>query len=324
MRTVNFSSGRPASRSRRPRLSSLRFIVLACALLVFAASAALAQLPMAPHVAPSAAPAESSPAQAGKPAKGLNQGIVVHGYWKIDIRNPDGSLARHVEFENELAGTGGGNLQADQSGGALLASLLEGSVGSNTTSPLWGQYSQGLAILLSGANNGPGGFDYFPLGFSANLPLISSDGPCGTYGGTGTDCILTSTTNPLYDDCLYGASLNFHGYTTAACVPGLTTTANFQQTQGSLVGFISLTLQGAVTAGENSTILSVATLVTTCTSQNLSTCAVPATPGPTGSPNAIPNMLTYYAIPAQPGASTPGIPITQGQTAAITVTLSFS
>lgn len=41
------------------------------------------------------------------------EGIKVHGYWTIDILNSDGTLARHVEFENGLQG-----------GGTHLAALL--------------------------------------------------------------------------------------------------------------------------------------------------------------------------------------------------------
>lgn len=43
--------------------------------------------------------AAQKPAQ---PSGAVQQGIHVSGYWKIDIRNADGSLAKHVEFENAL------------------------------------------------------------------------------------------------------------------------------------------------------------------------------------------------------------------------------
>ena len=42
-------------------------------------------------------------AQSGAP----REGIKVHGHWTIDVRNPDGSLASHTDFENALvAGSG--------------------------------------------------------------------------------------------------------------------------------------------------------------------------------------------------------------------------
>ena len=40
------------------------------------------------------------------PAGGPKEGIKVHGHWTIDIRNPDGKLVSHHEFENALNGSG--------------------------------------------------------------------------------------------------------------------------------------------------------------------------------------------------------------------------
>ena len=34
--------------------------------------------------------------------KGQHQGIKVHGHWAIEVRDPDGSVVRHVEVENSL------------------------------------------------------------------------------------------------------------------------------------------------------------------------------------------------------------------------------
>lgn len=35
-------------------------------------------------------------------ARGKHEGIKVHGHWVIDVRNPDGTLVTHHEFENSL------------------------------------------------------------------------------------------------------------------------------------------------------------------------------------------------------------------------------
>lgn len=51
-----------------------------------------------------------------KDATGLNQGIKMHGHWVIDVKNPDGTLAQHQEFENSV--------QYD--GQQLLTALLSG------------------------------------------------------------------------------------------------------------------------------------------------------------------------------------------------------
>src|SRR3954454_12548557 len=36
-------------------------------------------------------------------AQGVSDGIKVHGHWTIDVKNADGSLASHNEFENALS-----------------------------------------------------------------------------------------------------------------------------------------------------------------------------------------------------------------------------
>jgi hypothetical protein len=56
---------------------------------------------------PAAAAANSG--QASKPATagerrpgGTKEGIKIHGHWTIEVRNPDGKLVSHTEFENAL------------------------------------------------------------------------------------------------------------------------------------------------------------------------------------------------------------------------------
>jgi hypothetical protein len=52
-----------------------------------------------------------SPARvAEKSSRGPNEGIKVHGYWTLDVRNPDGTLSSHIEFENSLTSLGAGFL----------------------------------------------------------------------------------------------------------------------------------------------------------------------------------------------------------------------
>lgn len=52
---------------------------------------------------------------AGSPAApggGAANGIKVHGFWAIDVREPDGTLVTHREFENALRATGAADLIA--------------------------------------------------------------------------------------------------------------------------------------------------------------------------------------------------------------------
>jgi hypothetical protein len=76
--------------------------------------------------------AQSSLVDQGQPAAPRGS-IKVSGYWLIDVRNADGSLASHTEFENALAPT---------TGGALLSKLLTG-----TMTASW------LLIALDGATH---------------------------------------------------------------------------------------------------------------------------------------------------------------------------
>ena len=77
---------------------------------------AAAMIAVAPAAVQTAAAAQTS-ATAAKPFEvRTNQdairgeGITVHGHWTIDVRNPDGTLASHHEFENALVPTLGPQL----------------------------------------------------------------------------------------------------------------------------------------------------------------------------------------------------------------------
>ena len=87
---------------------------------------------------------------------GAGNGIGVHGHWTIDVRNPDGSLASHTEFENALAVDTTGN----GGGATLLAHLL----GNRRSPGSWG-------VQVRGTNN-----DNSPCGPPAITPPNSS--PC--------------------------------------------------------------------------------------------------------------------------------------------------
>ena len=61
--------------------------------------------------------------ETAKPDKPGQQGIKVHGHWVIDLKNPDGTLVRHLDFENSLVSSG-----FAISGSQLLALLISGNV----------------------------------------------------------------------------------------------------------------------------------------------------------------------------------------------------
>jgi len=84
------------------------------------------QAPPATQPTPSAATGEPAP-------KGAHEGIKVHGHWTIEVRNPDGKLVSHTEFENLLVQPYGANYLT----AVLLGNTVPGGytviLGSDTT-----------------------------------------------------------------------------------------------------------------------------------------------------------------------------------------------
>src|SRR5450432_2056893 len=107
-------------------------------------SAAQAQTPAtasAPTPAKTSAqtPAKPTTSPASEPAGGPKEGIKVHGHWTIDVRNPDGKLVSHRDFENALT-----------IDGATLMALILGRV---NTPYQW-------AIILAHSAFGPCGIGF--------------------------------------------------------------------------------------------------------------------------------------------------------------------
>src|SRR5262245_29203749 len=103
---------------------SMPFGVAVIAALMTAGTAAAQERP---------APATTTPAQRESSARTGGDDIKVHGHWTIDVRNPDGTLASHNEFENACA------LCAD-----MLAALLTK------------QQTMGSWLIQLGDDNGSG------------------------------------------------------------------------------------------------------------------------------------------------------------------------
>ncbi|MES2393159.1 MAG: hypothetical protein V4555_16065 [Acidobacteriota bacterium] len=76
------------------------------------ASQAPAAKPLQHLLPPMTSAASESPA-------GIANGIKVHGHWIIDVKNPDGTIAEHRDFENSLVGN---NQMVELLAGALVVS----------------------------------------------------------------------------------------------------------------------------------------------------------------------------------------------------------
>jgi hypothetical protein len=101
-------------------------------------------------VAASTTPA-ARPAAAQKPG---SEGLKVHGHWKIEVKNPDGTLARTVKFENALATPGEGDLALVQ----LLAGMsMAGDWAIVFSDSGWQMCTSGSCNIYQVSNQGPAG-----------------------------------------------------------------------------------------------------------------------------------------------------------------------
>jgi hypothetical protein len=82
--------------------------------------------------------ANAQGANQAKPEEGPHEGIKVHGHWTIEVRNPDGKLVTHREFENSLdqnAGAATLVIPLDRSAVGGLWMVALGSSSCPATSP---------------------------------------------------------------------------------------------------------------------------------------------------------------------------------------------
>jgi hypothetical protein len=292
-----------------------RFALLSLSILGVLLAGAAPVLGQAPAASPAQAKAPAPMAHAAPQNAGggraISQGIQVHGYWKIDVRNPDGSLARHVEFENKLATS---NVKY---GPTVLVNLLRGTT-----------VSLGPAIQIGATSTQaeiPTGNPPPPVSFN----LLSGHGPCG-----GNDCLIAPSDSAFYSNCLWiaanqGSLSNNPGYNSSTCVGGLSVSASgydpSQDPPTILPVQNSLTLSGYFVASTSSQLEQVGTIMNVCRFDvyQSGACAAPSTPGSSAVADSLPYYLTSYAIPAPSGSSTSGISVTAGQSVNVQVTLSF-
>jgi hypothetical protein len=88
------------------KLRATGVLVLALALSTFPAAFSRAVKAQTPAKATAQTPAKATTSPATESKGGQKEGIKVHGHWTIDVRNPDGKLVTHREFENALDSEG--------------------------------------------------------------------------------------------------------------------------------------------------------------------------------------------------------------------------
>jgi len=75
---------------------------------------------------------EAAASTAQSPSKGPQEGIKIHGHWTIEVKNPDGKLVTHREFENTLTSAGAQTLADVLSGQTFVGSWAVTVVSSGT------------------------------------------------------------------------------------------------------------------------------------------------------------------------------------------------
>jgi hypothetical protein len=101
----------------------------------------------------------------------VEQGLKVHGHWVINVRNPDGTLVEHREFENSLVITGQGSLV-----GLLSGYLVPGD---------W------MIVLGPQSGNGACNLTYEFCGLIHNAATYPAQGYCNAYYCTGSTLSYT-------------------------------------------------------------------------------------------------------------------------------------
>ena len=249
--------------------------------------------PQAPSRTATAKPAAPAEKNSAPGAKGTHEGITVHGHWTIEVRNPNGTLARHVEFENSLDPgfqipitlAGSSSAAILPGGAAYLSGLMSGQAFAPAGS--WG------ILLIAPPEQGavPG-----PEGGINLLQLLAA--PCVTNVAGGSNIqacwILQKDVNPLLAGaCSTGPNGGpLPGYSCNLSLAPLGTAPTFTGAQ----------LSGSVTATQTGKISTAATLVTNC---NCGANAFDFT------------SLTSSTIPGAP------ISVVSGQTVQVTVVISF-
>jgi hypothetical protein len=274
------------------------------------AAPAATQPPPVPSLAPAAASASSKPGAgavvnltgsenakkpAAQPEKTQGEGFKVHGHWVLDLKNPDGTLVTHKEFENSLVQA---YFDAGPSGDQILTALLSGNA-----------VSGGPAIaFLYGLASPPSPANQCGLG----LRLQQGSSICQLFTVAGSQFAL----NPGV---------------VASSQTGLSGAASFAQ--GSVQWVLSGNF--TVPAGSPSPINGVATLLSMCVAPNASfvepllwqgtsgdgTGTVsPAVCAPANSTagKITAGALTFTVVPNG------GLTVTGGQVITVTVTISFS
>jgi hypothetical protein len=270
-------------------------------------------------------PATPNSAAHATAPKGTSEAVKVHGHWTIEVRNPDGKLVKHVEFENSLDPGFSLNLNvpSDSSvpipgGAAFLNAMLSGAASPDPAS--WGIFllgSPSLATLETGSN-GPCNPTLYPLQGPEPYPYATING-CVLFpnpdGGNNV-----GTTNQGQSTLV----------TPAECQAGGISCNVTSSPLGTAPNYTGLQITGSVTATQSGQIATVATVNYAPCGQNSpfgpvsASCAPLAQAVPVRGPGGV--IFYYlYMVSFTSSSNFAGAPISviAGQIITATVNISF-
>ncbi len=277
----------------------------------------------APTSAGAAAAQRATAKASALKSKGLT--VQVSGHWVIEVRNPDGRVTAHREFENAIQPTGMTYLAALLAGGGTPGGL---SIVLNGGTATWSSAAAGGSQPLT------------PSGFGAEagpcLP-VSYPNPSGTPtpvpGSTsGTACLITaagvaSGASYLGTLCSYSQGLAAQqpspcstNLMAAAPALGAGNNASGESTQISLSGSV------AVTSTNPGSVTDVETVFGACgfgDNADPSVCSYGwSLTGPNGTLSGTAEVLNVFTMASLTGAGV--VPYNPGQTISVSVTITFA
>jgi hypothetical protein len=88
--------------------------------------------------------------------KSSGEGIKIHGHWTIDVKNPDGTVAQHHEFENSLQLEGAATIIQLITGVDVPSDMAIGVTSPAGQTPPCGPSAKSICLMVRSLNDEPG------------------------------------------------------------------------------------------------------------------------------------------------------------------------
>ena len=265
------------------------------------------------HTVATAEPGSNGPmGETAKPSeldKPGHDGIKIHGHWVIDVRNPDGKVVQHRDFENSLVTNG-----AAMSGDQILAALLSGnaSVGDPAIVFIQGNIN-GLGIDNS-LNCVMGQVNCWPALTTAQAASAYATAVGTSILGPGEVTGLSTTVN-------FSPSVNWVLSGNVTVPSGTYNAINAVESFLPLCVGIGENPQGpTITSGPHNSVVLAGSLQGRSSTLASAACTVPGS----GSSAVLYGALTAITIVNGSGTPAPLTNLVPGQIITVSLTLSFS